>query len=434
MNKSIIIFLIIFSIGNCFAQENIFSKKLTLKSAGRAINELDILHDKKTNSYCNIIYSGSELEAVLLDSNYSEVSTMISERMKILFPKYLGTTLTNQTYYSYSVDGSENEIFVNTFNFTTLDKESYKFTIPIHRKENIIASYSHNASLFLFTVRQNTSDLKIYEYKEAILENEIVLELNNKDFFHFLGDNLYNCINHDKIRPFSTNSINDFMFSDKEDYMVTDDEKVYIVSNTNTVIEIDILTKKYNVRAFESEFGVKKKKIFKNVIKDTHIRSAIADGKFFRHTMIPNNTIIEVFDLETKERLKSINIYHDILLKSSIFSDRKTQEQLKNSITYEAYRKGKKAFRVYETNTHYLLNFGKDIDRIFELYFGYFEIAINKNTLEIEELPEQNAFIKLREQKQNLNFEYIEHLFRNHKNELYLLQLDKKQKTLKLYR
>lgn len=425
--------MIIFSISS-YAQENIFSKKLSLKSAGRAITELDIHHDKTTNTYCNIIYTGSELETVLLDSNYNEISTMISERMKIIFPKYLGTTLTNQMYYSYSVDGSENEIFVNTFNFKTRDKESYKFPIPIHRKENIIASYSHNASLFLFTVRQNTSDLKIYEYKEAILENEIVLELKNKDFFHFLGDNLYNCINHDKIRPFSTNSINDFMFSDKEDYMVTDNEKVYIVSNTNTVIEIDIKTKKYDVKAFETEIGVKKKKIFKNIIKDTHIRSAIVDGKFFRHTMVPNNTIIEIFDLETKKQLKSLNIEHDNLLEAAIYSDKKTQEQLKNSVTYEAYRKGKKAFRVYETKTHFLLNFGKDIDRLFELYFGYFEIAINKNTLEIEELPKQNAFYELREQKQNLNFEFIEHLFRNHKNELYLLQLDKKQKTINLYR
>lgn len=434
MNKLINLGLFfLFIIYNGKSQDIVFEKRINIKGAERTLKNLSIHKDEKSEDRCFTIISELEYYAILLDSNFKEKSSLSVRKPKIIFPNHIGETYADGVYYSYTTDDSENNMYVQVFDFVNQTTSSEQFRLYLKKHEDIVGHTIRNGSLFIYTVQQNTSLLKLYEYQKLELVNELTFELRDRDFYHFLGDNLYNCINHNLLRPFSSDNVNSFIFSDMEDYMINEDSITYIISNINTVLGINLNTLETRVNTFKFNDN-KSKGIFKNFSKQTNVRSAIIDRKYFRLISEKKQTTIQIFDLDDYALLKTIELDETSVLNLPYFSDKLNNSKLNREEVFEEYLTGKKALRVYRDKTNYKLDFGRDVDRMFNLYKGYFELTIDSQTLKVkEQIDETSDFLFLRYEMQNLNYEYLETLFRNKKSNLFLVQIDKKSKWMRIF-
>lgn len=434
------LFCICFCIGwiNLVGQEIVFNKSFHFRKGSDKIKTIDLVGDISKNTFSFLLASEGNNTILTLDSNFNEIGSAELKNPNYRFKKINGTSVYEGKFYTYFYNANTRVLLAQIFSTRNNLASTFKRQLQLKKREHILNSFSTGESLYLLTLLEQSSTLTLYEFKGKDPVTKQVIELDNTDFPHYLGDNLYNCVNHDILRPHNANLVADFVFADKEDYVTYQNNALYLVSNTNTVIHIDLNSDVYQVSHFPIDFKYQKKghSIFKNLTKNVRIRSAVLNEKFFRLGEFESQYTLQIFDLKSKSKIFEKVFKSENILKAWMTSDYSKEADLSFEEVSKYISKGALAFRVYEDSGEYKINFGRSVDRLFELYLAYFELSIDidgdtlsENTSSFNLSGEYNY---LRTFKQNLNYEYLEALYKNKEGNLYLIQYDIKNRKLQI--
>lgn len=416
-------------------QDIVFEKKFDFDKGSQKICSLEVVGERLDNNMALLLFSNAESIILTLDSNFNQLEMLKQSNPHFRYKKIKGICEIDNKYYSYFYNANKQVVLVHIFNPIIQETDVKEIQLELKKGEYIQGIFPTGGTLYFVTLLENSSTLSLYEIKGEKAGQKKVYQLNDSDFPHYLSDNLYNCINHDLLRPINSDLIPEFVFADKEDYITYSKEKIYIVSNTNTVIEINLITKEVNVNTFPIDYACEKKNnsIFKNFSKNTRVRSAVNNDKYFRISEYREELTLQIFDLKNANKLFEKILKSEDISKALITSDYSKNDQWIKEDFIRNLTKGSLAFRVYRQGDTYKLNFGRNIDRLFELYYGYYEYSLDINTMESPSSTTlYGDYNRLRRVKQNMNYEYLEVLNRDKKDNLYLIQYDIKERKLQI--
>lgn len=416
------------------AQNITYEKMFRFKKGSQKINAIDVTGDQRNNRMSVLLSANSDHTLLTLDSNFQDISEIRLENPNMRFERINGFTEKDGKYYVYFYNANTQTLLAQVFDPEFKHGYVQERLLNFEKRERFLNSFSIGETLYILTLFEQSSKLSIYEFSGQESLKKTVIELDNASFPHYLSDNLYNCISHDPLRSIDANLVADFVFADKEDYIIYQNDALYIISNTNTVVHINLESKTHQVYQFPIDFKYEKKSLFlfKNLVKNTSIRSTIVDHKYFRVAEYESILTLQIFDLNTGTKTFDQSFTSSEMLDSYISSDYRKEDQWNKEEVIENLMKGPLAFRVYKDQNIYKINIGRNIDRLFELYYGYVE-------WEIDSLKESNFTYRsttkgdyhhIREARQNLNYEFFEKLYRKKNDNLYLIQYDTKQRKL----
>ncbi len=416
------------------AQNIVYENTFRNNKGSQRINAIKVTGNQEDNRMAILLSANSDNTLLVLDSTFQEISEIRLENPNLRFKKINGFTEKDGQFYTYFYNANTQMLLTQVFDTETGNGFVQERRLNFEKRERILNSFSIGETLYILTLFEQSSKLSIYGFSGQEPFQKTVFEFNNADFPHYLRDNLYNCISHDPLRPINADLVPDFVFSDKEDYIIHQNKDLYIISNTNTVIHINLESKVHQVYHFPIDFEYEKKNllIFKNVTKNTSLRSTIIDHKFFRIAEYESVLTLQTFDLKTGVKTFDQSFNLNEMLESYISSDYKKEEVWDKKEVIENLKKGPLALRVYKDKHVYKINIGRNIDRLFELYYGYveWEMDISKETNFTSRSTIEGDYHHIRLARQNLNYEYFEKLYRKKDDNLYLIQYDTKERKL----
>ncbi|MGB0868688.1 MAG: hypothetical protein ACPGSD_03740 [Flavobacteriales bacterium] len=370
--KFIIFFLfsvVFFSTGTLLAQTKVKTIDFKSKIKSPKISALLPFYNKEEDHTALFITHFSDIELLLLDKENNIQKHIQARKPRLGVSDVVGVSAKKNHYTIYLLNRVKDKLGVLLFDLENEETEKDILYIDLKREEKVFGQFSHNNAFYLISIFKNTSTIKLRKFKKG---NEIAVEkfvFNNEDFPHFLAPNLFNCIYYND--PFfkPTQLYNPVVNSNKSDYFKLEDNNLYICSNTNTVVKIDLLDFSSKVTNFPSRYKQQgdnlKSTPFKNLVKHNKTKSDITNGHFFRVNLYKKEITLEMYHIETGKLI--LDTYLDIDNEYANYLELTPKEKSKRLETKinKAIRHGKLNISTYFANDLMHISIGKNASQYF---------------------------------------------------------------------
>ena len=312
--------------GTGFSQELLNSFPLSLKK------EKDVFQitDKETHNITFFVSDNKKVKAILLDQNMhiKDYITTVSPKSSN-YSNMIGYNKSNGNIRLFWASEDFKNIYAQSFNFMSKKIEGVTQQLPLIN-EKVLGNFSENNKLYLLTIVEKTSMLKLYIFDENFIIRAYAIDLKEQKFYneHFklspLYDNVLSAefgatqiVNLDVPSRLSGAANRRKIYSNKKEITITLDHNI----NFTQLILIDLATLKTEVSLITMPF-----------IEDSDPQNTKTNSFLFENTIYQ----VKLTRKKMKIDLKDLNgrLIKEYMINDSIDLGFKNAKKLKTGNDY----------------------------------------------------------------------------------------------------
>jgi hypothetical protein len=178
--RKIIVAILLLYYGSAFSQKFLNSFPLSLKK------DKDVFQivDKETHNTTFFVSDNKNVKAILLDQNMhiKDSITTVSPKSSN-YNNMIGYNKSNGNISLFWASEDFKNIYAQSFNFTSKNIEGVAQQLPLIN-EKVLGNFSENNKLYLLTIVEKTSMLRLYVFDENFIIKAYAIDLKEQKFYN----------------------------------------------------------------------------------------------------------------------------------------------------------------------------------------------------------------------------------------------------------
>ncbi|MFC6877263.1 hypothetical protein ACFQZF_02680 [Flavobacterium myungsuense] len=315
--KNLYLFLMLFSL-SLTAQNHVGSIDIDYKNSFYSDKESINISNDKTNELVFLVDDTDKTIITLLDNQFKKINTLETEELNNKFKKFIGYSISGDTYTVFFKDNKDKKFGYVDFNFKTQKVTQSKIELKFE-SEKFVEGITHNNIFYLMTVDKKTDNVNFYEFTndKSFLKHPV-------SFYHavYTSDGMgstkhpYEILtssawsgNSGSLTKIDLNMPNSIeTTSDKVKLYQIEDELIFTFDNQNTKTKvISINTKDFTSK----EYDFDKPKLMDDSFSSSD-NSFINNGILYQAICSSDEMILTVKYLKNNNLIKEFTVYNDI--------------------------------------------------------------------------------------------------------------------------